>query len=298
MSNFKVVIIAKLMWQKNGQNNIARLGAALAYYTFASFFPLLLVLISLIGYAFSFNIGGVADAGQYVIEMVSSQLPAAGKLLEQNIQHTERNSGAFGLAGLLTGLWAASNIFAQLEGAFDVIFEVGPHKQAWLKMLKARARAALIVLLIALLMVSSLLFSTVLKTVDSLARALPAGGYWAWLLNIGISLSITGTLFAALFKYIPDKLVTWKAALIGGMFASITWQIGREVLTWWLAESAGATAGTVVGSVLAFLALIYYAWQILLLGAQLTAVIDQVIEHAPQQKTHCTLCQRAFEGVY
>lgn len=272
-----VLAIGKQTWQSFNRNKGTRLAAALAYYTFASFFPLLLVLISLIGIILSFNIGGAHDASLVVIEMVSKELPAAAPLVKQNFQQTEQNSGIIGLIGLLTGLWAASNIFAQLEDAFVEIYHVPPETRNWKKTLKARGKAASIVLLLALMMVSSLVFSTVLQTADEWVGALPGGGYWVWLLNLGLSLALTALVFAVLFKYLPDKVVTWKAALIGGMFTSLTWQIGRELLTTWLGNGSGPTAGSVVGAVLAFLALIYYAWQILLLGAQLTATYDDLV---------------------
>jgi membrane protein len=283
-----LLTIGKQTWQSFSRNKGTRLGAALAYYTFASFFPLLLVLISLIGIMLSFNIGGAHDASLVVIEMVSEELPAAAPLVEQNLQQTEQNSGIIGLIGLLTGLWAASNIFAQLEDAFVEIYHVPPETRNWKKTLKARGKAASIVLLLALMMVSSLVFSTLLQTADEWISELSDGEYWVWLvwlLNLGLSLGLTGLVFAALFKYLPDKVVTWTAALIGGMFTSLTWQIGRELLTRWLGSAPTApptaptapTVDSVVGAVLAFLALIYYAWQILLLGAQLTATYDDLV---------------------
>ena len=267
--------ILKKTWQEYGRNKISRLGAALSYYTFASFFPLLLVLIALVGMAVNLGIG--ADAESSVIEMVAKELPAAQAVLDANLRQLKESSGTIGLIGLLTGLWAASNIFAQLQEAFDVIYGVGERKQTWKDQVKSRAQAALIVVLIAVLMVSSLVFSTFLNTATSYVGQLPGGGYWIWLLNLALSLGLTALVFASLFKYIPNKLVTWKAALVGGLFTSMTWQIGRELITWWLGRSAGPTAGTVVGSVLAFLVLIYYAAQILMLGAQLTATYDEVI---------------------
>ncbi|MGH2544917.1 MAG: YihY/virulence factor BrkB family protein, partial [Ardenticatenaceae bacterium] len=241
--NVSVSDLAKKTWQEFGEDSVARLGAALAYYTFASFFPLLLVLISLVGIALSFNIGGAEEARATVLDAVSANLPQAQDILAQSFQETEQNSGTLGLVGLLTGLWAASNIFSQLEESFNLIYDVAPRNRSFLEKLKARGQAALIVILIAVLMLGSLIFSTVLTTAQSFVQALPGGGVWAWLLNLLLSLTLTAVIFAALFKYIPDKPVTWKAAIIGGIFTSIAWQIGRELLTWWLGRaSASVTA--------------------------------------------------------
>lgn len=271
-----IITIGKETFGAFGRNKATRLGAALAYYTFAAFFPLLLVLISLVGFALNFNVGGAQDGRAFVMETVTQQLPAAADLLEENLEETENNSGLIAFVGLLTGLWTASNIFAQLEDAFKEIFHIPPRKSSILDTLKIRAKAASIIFLLAFLMIGSLIMGAILSIVSAIMGGLPGGADWIWLLNLGTSLALTGFAFAALFKYLPDRQVTWSAALIGGMFTSITWQVGRELLTLWLGRGGGATAGNVVGSVLAFLALIYYAWQILLLGAQLTGVYDEL----------------------
>lgn len=268
--------LLKQTWQEFGRDNIPRLSAAFAYYTFTSFFPLLLVLISLIGFALYFNIAAAENARSYVIDTMSSTLPAARELLAQTIQDTEDNGWKLGLAGLITGLISASGIFAQLEAAFNIIFDVADRKRSLMDTIKARAQAVLIVIMIALLMIASLVFGTVLTTAQSVVTALPGGALLGFALNIGLSLLLTTLLFGALYKYLPDKVVTWRAALIGGAFASATWQVGRELLTWWLGRSGGVTAGTVVGSVLAFLGLVYYASLILMFGAQLTATYDEM----------------------
>jgi membrane protein len=285
--NVSVVELAKNTWQEFGKDNVGRLGAALAYYTFTSFFPLLLVLISLVGIALSLGFESAEDARTTVLNAVESNLPAARDLLAESFRDTEQNAGSLGIVGLLTGLWAASGVFAQLDQAFSVIFDISPRKRTIIENLKARGQAALIVIIIAALLIGSLVFGTVLTTVDSVARSLPGGAIFGFVINIAVSLILSTGVFAMLFKFLPDKPVTWKAALLGGAFASVTWQIGRELLTWWLGRASNeATAGTVVGSVLAFLALVYYASQIIMLGAELTATYDEMAH--PEKVRHKT----------
>ncbi|HEX8433179.1 MAG TPA: YhjD/YihY/BrkB family envelope integrity protein, partial [Longimicrobium sp.] len=72
-----VVELAKNTWSEFGKDNVGRLGAALAYYTFTSFFPLLLVLISLVGIALSLGFESAEDARTTVLNRVTSSLPAA-----------------------------------------------------------------------------------------------------------------------------------------------------------------------------------------------------------------------------
>ncbi len=273
-----ITTLAKETWKEYGNDQSARMGAAFAYYTFVSFFPLLLVLIALVGIALSFGFGPAEGARQYVLDTVTQNLPAARDVIAESFSDTESNRGTLGLAGLLTGLWAASNIFAQLEESLNIIFDVAPRKTSFIQKMKNRAIAAGIVVLMAVLMIGSFLFSTVLATADSFVAALPGGPAIASVFHIVLSIALTGAVFAMLFRFIPDKPVSWKAALIGGLFSAVAWQIGRELLTWWLGrDDASVTAGTVVGSVLAFLALVYYASQILMFGAQLTATYDEIV---------------------
>lgn len=272
-----LLTLIKQTLQEFARNNMTRLDAALAYYVFASFFPLLLIFVASVGLALNYQLGMAQDAHRYVIETVSSELPPAMALLEQNMHDMQQNRGILGLVGLLTGIWAASNIFVLLENAFNVIFDAVPAQMNFKTNLKSRLRAILIVLLLALLMGGSLIFGSALSMLPSFGYDLPGGHFLAWLLNLAISLSLTTFVFAALFKYIPNKVVTWKAALIGGIFSSLAWQVGRELLTWWLGNQTGMTVSAVVGSVFGVLALIYYGSQILMLGAQLTATYDKLV---------------------
>ena len=274
--NVNLLTLFKQTLQEFARNNMTRLDAALAYYVFASFFPLLLIFVASVGLALNYQLGMAEDARRYVIETVSSELPPAMQLLQHNMDDMEHNRGILGVVALLTGIWAASNIFVLLENAFNVIFDTVPAEMNWKTNLKSRLRAILIVLLLALLMGGSLIFGTLLSMVESFGHYLPGGHFLAWLLNLAISLSLTMFVFAALFKYIPNKFVTWKAALIGGMFSSLAWQLGRELLTWWLGSRTDMTVSAVVGSVFGVLALIYYGSQILMVGAQLTATYDKL----------------------
>ena len=124
--NVNLLTLFKLTLQEFTRNNMTRLDAALAYYVFASFFPLLLIFVASVGLALNYELGMAQDARRYVIETVSSELPPAMALLEQNMHDMQQNRGILGLVGLLTGIWAASNIFVLLENAFNVIFDAVP----------------------------------------------------------------------------------------------------------------------------------------------------------------------------
>jgi membrane protein len=265
-------------FKEYGGDQVGRLAAAFSYFTFVSIFPLLLVLIALVGWAVSAGIGPAIEAQQFVMDSISQNLPAAEGIFADTFDQMQEQAGTIGLVGLLTGLWAASNIFAQLEQSLNIIFDVSPRKVGFVEQMKKRGGAALIVVLLAVLMIGSLVFGAIVGAAGDIARTFPGGAVAAYLLNIGVSLIFTGGIFALLFRYLPDKPVSWKGAFIGGLFTAVAWQFGRELLTWWVTRpDASVAAGTVVGGVLAFLILVYYAAQILMMGAQLTATYDEMV---------------------
>ncbi len=286
--------LGKKTFKEFGADKVTNLAAALAYYAFTSFFPLLLVLISLVGIALSFGVSAAEGARDYVLNAVSSNLPAARDVIEQSFQETSQSGGTLGFIGLLTGLLTASGVFAQLDEAFNIIYDIVPRDKSWKDKIKARLQAASIVIFLALLLLGSLIFSTFLATAQGIVQSWPGGGVLAWGLNLGLSLVLTGGVFALLYKMVPDRPVTWKAAIWGGLITSVTWQIGREVLTWWLGRQGGVTAGTVVGSVLAFLVFIYYGAIIVLLGAEITATYDELAN--PDKIRHKTSSDSALKG--
>ena len=267
-----VVDVMKEVFEKFGDDNVPRHAAALAYYAFISFFPLILVLVSLLGYALSIGLPAAIGARDAVINQVSAALPTAGTLLSKSFESTADSSGITGLIGLLTGLWAASNIFAQVDNSFNDIFDVNKADAALRRKLLDRLQAVLIVLLLAVLMTASVLANTILGTAQSYLAQLPGGGMMANALNIVLGLLLSVIVFGALYRYMPNKDISWRSALIGGLFAAVTWSIGREVLGWYLGSRDVPSAGEVVGAVLAFVALIYYFALILLLGAEIVSV--------------------------
>ena len=113
------------------RDDVPRMGAALAYYTLFSLFPLLLLLISLGGYLLKAGVSLVAQAEGQILEALSLTLPQAGHFLNEVLQTAESRSGEVGLVGTVILLWAAANVFAQLDRTFQVIWDVQDPPPFW-----------------------------------------------------------------------------------------------------------------------------------------------------------------------
>src|SRR5512138_3442338 len=143
--------------------------ASLAYYTFFSIFPLMLLLI-LIGSYFLDR----QSVLQRVTQLVQSALPISQQFIVQNLQQVLKQRTAVGIFVLISLLWSASNMFTNL--AYEI-------NSAWPE---ARRRSFARGRLIGLDMIAGLTGLLVLSIVlDSVAQ---------WLAGINVATTPGGSL--------------------------------------------------------------------------------------------------------
>ncbi|RCS59334.1 YihY family inner membrane protein [Parvibium lacunae] len=88
---------------------------------------------------------------------------------------------------------------------------------------------------------------------------------------------VMGLAFAALYVVVPNRLVLWPHALIGGAFAAITFELMKTGFAWYISRFPTYTA--VYGAFAAlpiFFLWIYLSWLVTLFGAALTAALPSL----------------------
>jgi membrane protein len=99
---------------------------------------------------------------------------------------------------------------------------------------------------------------------------------WTWSSNL-IPLLVTVLLFAALYRWVPDAAVPWRAALLSGLVAGLAWELAGDAFAWYV-SSGMASYNLVYGSLGAVVALmfwIYLGGWIILFGAHLSAAMGR-----------------------
>jgi membrane protein len=245
--------------------------ASLAYYTFFSIFPLMLLLV-LVGSYFIDR----QSVMQRVTQLVQSALPISQQFIVQNLQQVLKQRTGVGIFVLVSLLWSASNMFGNL--AYHI-------NQAWPE---AKERGFVQSRLIGLDMIFGLTVLIILSVVlDSLAKwlggATTASGLpaymnpWAVVSSIGSWIAIF-LLFLAMYHWVPTVDVPWSASVWGALAAAIGWKAATTVFAWYLG-SPFARYELVYGSlgaIVAFLFLIYIIALVALFGAHLTAAVDHL----------------------
>ncbi|HEX5042807.1 MAG TPA: YihY/virulence factor BrkB family protein [Candidatus Polarisedimenticolaceae bacterium] len=246
-------------------DKVPRLGAALAYYTAFSLAPLLLIGISIAGLV----LGREAAAGR-VQDELALLLGAQGAHTVQDMiaNAWQPRTGRWSLvAGVALLLFGASGVFAQLQDALDTIWEVqpNPHRGIW-GTIRDRFFSFVMVLGTGFLLLVSLLLSAAVGALtDRLGAIGPA-------VSLIASLFLATGLFAAIFKVVPDAEVRWRDVWVGATATAVLFAVGKELLGLYLGRSDVSSSYGAAGSVLVLLLWVYYAAQILFLGAEFTQV--------------------------
>ena len=244
--------------KKFGDDQAGNLAALIAYYGFLSLFPLMLVLVTLLGMLLRNN----PELQDTIRTSALANFPVIGEEISKNV-HSLRGSGlALGI-GLALALWAGLGVMKVLQTAMNAVWNV-PYRHRpsfWLSLL----RAMLLLLVLGVI------------TVASAAAGSVGAGSDSWLLGIaGIAISVllNLVLFLLAFRILTTEDVAWGDVFPGALIAALAWTalqaVGGYIVSHQL-QGASDTYGT-FAMVIGLLAWIYLGAQITLFAAEVNVV--------------------------
>lgn len=251
-------------------DNITRLGAALAFYTTVAVAPLMVIAIAVAGFFFD------EGAREKVLgEIQTLAGPHAGAALEA-VESPARSEGG-GWATALSGvtlLFGAFGVFYHLQDALNSIWRVQlPPAAGWRTMLRQRLFSLAAVLATGFLMMVSLIASAVLSWVS--AQAFTRFHVHTLALQVTshvLSFAMLTFLFALIFKLLPDVEIRWRNVGLGAAVTALLFTVGKSVLGLYLGRATVTSGYGAAGSLIVLLLWCYYAAQIVFLGAEFTRV--------------------------
>ncbi|MFH1020865.1 MAG: YihY/virulence factor BrkB family protein, partial [Pseudomonadota bacterium] len=164
----------------------------------------------------------------------------------------------------------ATSVFVELKESLDEIWGVSPHPHsAILSLLRARFLAFVLVLVLAFLLLVSLVCGAAFAM---FARFL--GGVWSSaalvVLSSLLSLVVTASLFAVIYKMLPEAPLSWRDVWFGAVVTAGLFDLGKYAIGLYLGKSGVASSFGAAGSLIALLLWVYYSAQIFFLGAEFT----------------------------
>ncbi|HTZ40313.1 MAG TPA: YihY/virulence factor BrkB family protein [Syntrophales bacterium] len=258
------------------QNQGVLLAGAVAFYTLLSIIPMLILILIVLSH--------VVDPEQLIATMstfLELAVPGYAAALTEQVRVFIQYRGLIGTVGILILLFFSSIAFSVLENAISFIF----HR------VRARRRHFLVssvipYLFILLITLGVLTLSVIVGALEPLetTKLVVFGRKLGLGIVFGIAVYALGLvaevlLITAFYLVLPVGPTTFRHALVGGLAATILWEITRRIIVWYYRTYTfvnliyGSFASVVV-----FLLGVEAVALIVLLGAQVIAELEQVNE--------------------
>lgn len=242
-----------------------REAAALSYYAIFSLFPLLLLVIIVIG-----TLLGPAAARNQIDGVLRLFLPAnTANFLQENIAEALQQRGSFGLVAAISLTWSSLGMFSSLSSALSRTFRDENPRNTW----HQRLIGLMMMIALAILLIASLAATVIFVLLDFLFFY--QRGSWISMGAFIIPFSLSVAIFAFLYRYVPRQRVRWDAIWVAAFIAGGLWEIAKRVFTWYLDNLA--SYNLVYGSVATMIVLMFWAYLtgiIILLGAEICVSLD------------------------
>ena len=262
----RVIALVKDLYFRFNDDDVPALASQLAYYFILAIFPFLIFLINLISLT--------PVTSEQALNDLSKVIPTAAydiiKDVISHVSHTNRQT--FLSFSMAATIWAASNgmnaVIKSLNKAYDQHESRSLWKVRGLSIIATIAFAFTIILSFILLILGEIIgrnifvflgLSNSFKTLWSLIRFISP-------------VIIMFTVFALLYRYMPNKRMKYSEVLAGSIFSSIGWFITSILFSIYVNNfSSYANTYGSIGGIILLIIWLYWISIIILLGGELNA---------------------------
>ena len=266
---FRLIVEAFKEWR---EDKASRQAASLAYYTIISLAPLMILVLTILGWIYQDG-----DVGALFMEQAAGLVGESGGEMFEGVVEAANRPEASTMAtivSLVTVAFGATGVFVQLKDSLNTAWGITEERFSGLKgLVRARAIALTGILVIGFLLLVSLFVSTAISSMTSrFSSDAAVMSVIIQILNQIVAVGLIMVLFAFIFKYLPDAEIAWKDVWVGALFTSVLFNIGKYLIGIYLGNSNVGSAFGAAGSLLVVLVWVYYSAQLILFGAEFTQV--------------------------
>ncbi|MGN2621679.1 YihY/virulence factor BrkB family protein [Stutzerimonas balearica] len=262
--------LLKKTFKEFSSDDMSTYASALAYRALFSLFPFLLFLLALLGFL------NLSDFFDWIRQQAALALPPmAMEQVDPVIDQLQRQQGGLLSFGILAALWTASVGFRSLMNAMNRAYDVREGRPTWKLMLLSvlyTVGSAVLLLACAMLMVLGPQVMGWLADLVGLRDVVVV--LWAWL-RWPVVIFLMMLLVAVLYYVTPDVEQKFRFITPGSVLAVVVWVAASLAFGIYVQNFAdyNATYGS-IGAIIVLLLYFYISAAVLLLGAELNAVIE------------------------
>ncbi|HEU4898512.1 MAG TPA: YihY/virulence factor BrkB family protein, partial [Actinomycetota bacterium] len=247
----------------------ALLSGSMAYYTFLSLLPLLMVAAFLIATFVSPDL----EARAAVAEALNQVFPGIGtEVFEGVINQVVQNSAALGVFGVLSVAYAGSGFIGAMTACLNRMWQVPSGRNP----LGQKIVNILIVMMLgSVLLGSALLTIWVSATAQRTLELQPTSPVISMIEELAGPASM-GIVLLLLYRFLPARKQSWLRQVPGAVFGAIGFYVLKRGFDLWASHSAGISAlPRSLVSVTLLLVWLGFFGQLILYGAALNVVLDR-----------------------
>ena len=263
MSEWKT--FCTIFWQRFNQNKLTQAAGYLTYSTMLAIVPLIMVVFSIFSAFPVFN----EVTGSLKEFIFTNFAPSASDMVGQYIDEFVNNSKKMSAVGIISLIVVALMLINSIDRTLNSIW----HDTETRPIFTSFAIYWLILTLGPLLVGVSIAASTYVKAMFESAANF---SFRLKLLSLVPFLS-TWFIFTMIYMVVPNKKVSIKHSAAGALIAAVFFTLGKQAFTWYIVTFPsyqliyGAMATLPI-----MLLWIQLSWTVVLLGAQLAAVLAEV----------------------
>ncbi len=245
----------------------------IAYNLITAIFPILLVLLSLVGFFVQGHLQEVSTAISGVFPEARQSNIAVTPLLRSLVQIT----GPLAVVSFVALLWLGSNLFSTMENAFSIIFRIRGRD-----IVPQRVMALAMVLVLAVLLPLSLGAASLVTTGSAdVGRLLPhQAGQVLAIVGPLTSVGVLWLLFLVIYLVVPNFEVRLRQAWRGALVAALLFGLLQLLfpLYFQVFLTGNTRYGAAAASILVLIIWLWFFAVITVVGAQLNAVLMGLTE--------------------
>jgi membrane protein len=251
------------VFKKFQDDGASRLAALISYWGFFALFPLLLALVSILGFVLEDN----PDFQVQVVDSTVGQIPVIGDQLGRDVTSLQGSSTALAI-GIIGAIWAGLGVTLAIGNALDEVWAVPRINRP--DFVSSRLRGLALLVVVGTANVAS-------TAVVTLARNGTIQPPLAGIASFSASAAVDFLVYLAAFRWLTTAHVSTRQVLPGVVVGTIAW-LGLQTLGGLYVEHVLTRSSETYGVFAVVIGLLSWLWlaaQLTLVAAEVNVVLDQ-----------------------
>ena len=271
---------AKRVWDNSGEDNIFFLAGGIAFNLLLAAVPFLLLLV--VGMATILHQSAASSAAEInaLLDTVMPPHPeSANSPIQGVIDDIIQARGAIKLYSALGFIWFSTRLFGSLRSVLAEVFDIEQDRG----IIDGKLFDIKITIIATLLLVGYTALNAYLavattrgfRVLTDYGVRTEVMGTVEYILGRLLAFVFITTMFFSLYKFLPNRRVRWKTALVAAVFCSTMFEIARNVFSAYVQSfDPGSLYTGALTAIVVIVIWVYYASLIFILGGEVGQVFE------------------------